>query len=339
MRKGKKRVVMAMCFLCLLLLTACKDNQADETKTVVYKIGNTSVTYGEFYIYAQTIKEDYQKTYGNGVWSLELSTDDGMNTVKEITIQDLVDDINRVKVLIHQAEDLKIALSDNEKEEAQSLADTFFSGLTEKDKKESEVTKDLVAQVIEENMLAEKVYHQKIDEYDFEISEEEARMTTFYDMVFECYRIKEDGSVEEYTDEKKELQLEKANEALASLAQEEDVTYDDIVKKYALEYSAEHTMSKTEMIEEYGETIANKLLALTDGEISVVIESKYGYHVFKMLQSNDEELTKKNKADIIEKKQHEYFASVYKDWLKKYDSKFHFEEDVNMEAIAKFKFE
>lgn len=338
MQKGKKIVVWLLTAVCLISLSACGKKQEENTGTVVYEFGDSVVTYGEFYIYAKTVEEDYQKSYGNGIWSLELTTDEGTSTVKDITVKDVVSDINRVKVLVDQAEDLKVALSNNEKAEAENAADKFYSGLTEQDKEVSEITKPIVVQVMEENMLAKKVYDAKIAEYDFEISEEEARMTTFYDMVFECYSVQKDGTVEEYTEEKKAIQLEKANEALSSIAQGEDVTYEDIVDKYKLEYSASYTMSKTEMIEEYGESVADKLLALVDGEVSTVVESKYGYHIFKMIKSNDEELTKKNKEEIIAKKQKEYFNGVYVDWLKKYDSKFNFEEDVDMTVIQRFDF-
>lgn len=339
MRKGKKILVFFMTAVCLFTLAACDKQQEQVEGTIVYEFGDAVITYGEFFIYAKTVEEDYQKTYGNGIWSLDITTDTGTSTVKDITIQDLIYDINRVKVLISQAEDMKLALSDNEKAEAENAANTFYSGLTEEDKKTSEVTKEIVTQVMEENMLAKKVYDAKIAEYDFEISEEEARMTTFYDMVFECYTMKEDGSVEEFTEEKKATQLEKANEALSSIAQGEDVSCEDIVDKYNLKYSDTYTMSKTEMIEEYGESVTDKLLALTDGEISVVVQSEYGYHIFKMIQSNNEELTKKNKEEIIAKKQKEYFNGVYEEWLKEYDAKFHFNEDVDMTAIEKFDFE
>lgn len=339
MQKGKILWIMVLGILSTCMCTACKSQQPDNVGTIVYEIGDVYVSYGEFYIYAQTVKEDYQKTYGKGIWSLELSTNDGTSTVKEVTITDLIDDINRVKVLNDRAEELKVVLSENEKAQAENAAATFYSGLTEEDCKKSEVTKELVVQVIEENMLAQKVYNQVISEYDFEISEEEARMTTFYDMVFENYNIKEDGSVSEYTEEKKAIQYEKAQEALLTLAEQEDITFDDVVAKYNLEYSALYTMSKTEMIEEYGETIADKLLALTDGEVSSVVESQYGYHIFKMIMANDEDLTKKNKEAIITQKQKEYFNSIYEEWLKKYDSKFDYTQDVDMEAIKKFDFE
>lgn len=336
MRYGKKLLAVILSVVCMMSFTACgKEKEFEEN--VIYEFGNSTVTYGEFYIYAKTVEEDYRQAYGSGVWSLELNTDEGKSTLREVTIRDIISSINRVKVLVAQAEDMKISLSENEKAEAENLAGTFYKGLTEKDREETEITKALVVQAVEENMIAEKVYEQVLSEHEFEISEEEARMTTFYDMVFECYKVKKDGTVKEYSEEKKEAQLEKANNALASLAQEEDASYELIVDKYNLEYSSTYTMSRTQLIEEYGESIAEKILELSDGEISTVIESEYGYHIFKMLKAKDDELTKKNKEEIVTKNQKEYFATVYEDWLKHYDSRFSMEE-VNMELVNRFPF-
>ncbi len=338
MQYKKRLLAIFLSVLCIWTFAACGKDETEDIQNIVYKFGDCTITFGEFYVYAKTVEEDYQKTYGNGVWSLELTTDDGKSTVRDVTIKDLINNINRIKVLTSQAEDMNIFLSDGEKAEAENTAAAFYKGLTEKDRAETEVTKEIVIQVIEENMIAEKVYNQMISDYDFEISEEEARMTTFYDMVFECHRVKKDGSVEEYTDEKKATQLEKANEALSSLAQEEDVSYDTIVDKYNLEYSGSYTMSRTDMIEEYGESITEKILALSDGEVSTVIQSEYGYHIFKMLQANDQELTKKNKEAIIAKKQKEYFSGVYEEWLKHFDSHFNISEDVDMKLVNRFPF-
>ena len=338
MRFGKQMAVMLLCICCLMSLVACDKKEEVDVAQVVYEYGDSVVTYGEFYIYAKTVEEDYRKAYGNGIWSLELSTDEGKSSVKDVTIKDIIYNINRVKVLVKQAEDMEIVLSEKELAEVENAAATFFAGLTEKDIKETEVTKELARQVMEENILAEKVYKQTIAEHEFEISEEEARMTTFCDMVFECYKVKQDGSVEEYTEEKKATQLERANEALSTLAQDEEMTYEMIVDKYDLQYAATYTMSRTELIEEYGESITDKILTLSDGEVSVVVESEYGYHIFKMLQSKDEELTKKNKESIISQMQKEYFNGVYGDWAKKYDSRFSFDEDVNKELTDKFPF-
>lgn len=338
MRFARKMATFILSVLCVLCVVGCDKTEETETAKIVYEYGDEVITFGEYYIYARTVQEDYQETYGNGIWSLEVSTDEGKSRVDNVTIQDIIYNINRVKVLVAQAEDMEISLSDKERTEAKTVADTFYAGLTEKDIEKTEITPEIVYQVVEENMLAEEVYRQALAEHEFEISEEEARMTTFCDMVFECYSVKQDGSVEEYTDEKKATQLEKANEALATLATDEEMTYEMIVDKYDLEYAATYTMSRTELIEEYGESTTSKILSLADGEVSVVIESEYGYHIFKMLQSKDEELTKKNKEEIIEQMQKEYFNGVFEEWSKKYDSRFNYQEDVNMELANMFPF-
>ena len=339
MKVRNPSILICVMMVCALLVTACgKQEVEEEPVSVVYRFGSDDITYGEYYIYAKTIEEDYRKSYGNGVWDLELKVDDKSRTVREITIDDIIEDINRVKILSSHAEDYSIALTDNERAEAENRAEAFYGGLTEKDIEDTELTKQIVCKVIEENMLAGKVYEQVLSDYDFEISDEEARMITFYDMVFECYSLEKDGSVKEYTDEKKALQLEKANEALESLAKDEGAEYDDIVDKYSLSYSSEYTMSKTELIEEYGEDVANSILKLSNGEVSVVIETQYGYHLFKMIESSNEELTKENKRQIIATKQKEYFNGVYADWLKEYDPHFDINKNVNMELAGRFPF-
>ncbi|MBR1866750.1 MAG: peptidyl-prolyl cis-trans isomerase [Lachnospiraceae bacterium] len=335
----QKRVwMMVLCIWCVVLLMACGKKETEEDVQVVYRFGGAEVTYGEFYIYAKTVEEDYQKAYGNGIWSLELTTTDGKSTVRDVTRQDIVANMNRVKVLAAQAEDMNLSLGEAERAEAEDTATAFYNGLTEADLAETEITRELVTQVIEDNMLAKKVYDRILSEYDFEISEEEARMTTFFDMVFECYSVKKDGTVEEYTEEKKATQLQRANEALSSLAQDEDVSYESIVEKYHLEYADTYTMSRTELVESYGEDVAELILNLQDGEVSTVIQSQYGYHIFKMIQAKDDELTKKNKEEIIAAKQKEYFNGVYEEWLKHYDSHFNADTDVNQELINRFPF-
>lgn len=336
---SRKRIWFVMaCILCFGMLAAC-GKQEETQQTIVYEFGDSSISYGEFYIYARTVQEDYQKIYGEGIWSLELTTDDGSKSMKDVTIEDIVSDINHVKVLVAQAPDFDIVLSEEEQEEAARQAEEFYSGLTKNDIASAELTQDIVETVICENMIARKVYEKVIEECDFEISDEEAKMMTFYDIVFECYKANKDGTVEEFTEEKKAIQLEKANEALASLAQEEDVTYESIVDTYNLSYSGSYTMSKAEIVEEYGESVADKILELSDGEVSSVISSEYGYHIFKMITAKEEELTKKHKQEIIMQMQKEYFNEIYKDWEKKYDSHFSIKLDVDMQALEAFPFE
>ncbi len=336
MYNKKRRCMLVFGILCMCVLTACGKKTTQEDPNVLYEFGGLPITYGEFYIYAKTIEEDYQKTYGNGIWNVELETENGKQSVRDVTVNDIISDINRVKVMAAHAEESNLLLEQSEQEEIENIADSFYKGLTEADIKETEITKELVIQVLEENMLAGKVYDQMISDYDFEISDEEARMSTFSD-IFECYSEELDGTIKEFSDEKKATQLEKANEAISSLAQDEKATYDSIIDKYHLKYADTYTMSKTDMVKEYGEFVTDQILSLSDGEVSSVVESQYGYHIFKMIKGNNEELTKKNKEAIIATMKKEYFNGVYAEWLQKYDPRFKM-ENVNMELIRDFPF-
>lgn len=333
----KKTIILILTILCVSLFTGC-EQEVETEKTVVYEFGDSLITYGEFYVYGRTIQEDYQKTYGDGVWDLELTTDEGTKSMRTVTLEDIVSDINRVKVMVAHAQELEVKLTKEEKEEARVQAETFYKGLTHKDIDLAELDLETVITVVEENMLAEKVYEQVIVDCDFEVSDEEARMSTFYDIVFECYEEKKDGSVEEFSQEKKDLQYEKASEALATLAQGDEVTYESIVEKYNLKYSNSYTMRRADIVEEYGETVADRILELSEGEVSAVIESEYGYHIFKMITPNDEELTKKNKIEIVDQMKKDYFDDIYEKWEKKYDSHFDMDTDVNKEVTKEFPF-
>ena len=309
-----KIILLSMC--CLGLITGCINNYNKN------KINNSEIDYNNNEERKENVT-NLKVTINDKTYILNL---DSNKTAQEF--------INLLPQQFTMSE-----LNDNENAEIENKSEAFYNGLTDADIRETEITKDIVSRVMTENMLASKVYDQVLADYDFEISDEEARMITFYDMVFECYELKKDGSVSEYSPEKKALQLERANEALSSLAEEEGTSFKSIVDKYHLQYSAEYTMSKSELIEEYGDNVAKDILALSDGEVSMVIETQYGYHLFKMQKSNNEELTKENKQQIIISKQKEYFNGVYEEWVKQYDAHFNEEKDVNYVLAGQFPFE
>ncbi len=100
MQYKKRLLAIFLSVLCIWTFAACGKDETEDIQNIVYKFGDCTITFGEFYVYAKTVEEDYQKTYGNGVWSLELTTDDGKSTVRDVTIKDLINNINRIKVYI-----------------------------------------------------------------------------------------------------------------------------------------------------------------------------------------------------------------------------------------------
>ena len=70
MKYTKRALAVCMSVIFAVGLAGC-GKKTEDTANVVYQFGDCDVTYGEYYIYGKTVEEDYQKTYGNGVWEKE----------------------------------------------------------------------------------------------------------------------------------------------------------------------------------------------------------------------------------------------------------------------------
>ena len=81
MKYTKRIAAICMGLVFVISLAGCGKKKVQDAANVVYEFGDDSITYGEYFIYGKTIEEDYQKTYGSGVWNLEMKTDAGTQTV------------------------------------------------------------------------------------------------------------------------------------------------------------------------------------------------------------------------------------------------------------------
>jgi hypothetical protein len=344
----KKRIQPIICMLVFMLgllgLAGCgQKNDSEEAAEVVFSFNGQDVTLGEVYIYAKTVQEDYVATYGSDVWSMEVTLEDGSTAkLEEVTRQDIIDDIVRVKVLCVKANDMGIALTETEKEATLSEADSFWRDLTDEQIQSMQLTEELVQETLLENALADKTYQSIISQAEIEVSDETARETTFYDMYFECYQEDENGNIEAYSDEDKQLQYEKALQAYSTLIDpigtEWTGNIESLAEYYGLEHSSYYTMTPEKIEEVYGEDICEDLYKLEDGSYSLVTETEYGYHIFYMQALTDREATDANKAKLTKEKEQSYFAEQYDQWMKDVDKKFSYEDSVDMEVYGQIVF-
>lgn len=343
MRKRKLIYVLICCMLCAFFI-GCDEKKpeeiVEETGTVVFQYGDNIVTKDEVYIYICTIKERYEMQYGEDVWQLSLpaSNGDGEVSMVDLTRQEVVEEIINVKTLTAHAEEFGVELSEAEQAEIDKKAQEFYSGLTDADIDSMELTEDKVRQVMYENALAEAVETKILEDNPVEISDEQARMTTFYDMYFECYTIAEDGTVVPYTDEERKQQYDNALQACSTLATasiDEDKDAQNIEKLaeyYKLSQAKEQTLSSADILEIYGEDIYKLLYSMNNGDYSTVIESEYGYHVFQMLALTDKRATDGRKDVMREEAIKEQLASRLEKWQKEIDAGFDYPASVDMEV-------
>lgn len=336
------QVVLAL--LLVLCLTGCgEEGNNDVEYDTVFTFDGTGISLGETYIYAKTVQEDYVSTYGEDVWSMEVTLEDGSTkNMAEVTREDIIWDIVRVKMLLKQAEDRNITLTEEEKEKAIAQSEDFWKNLTDEQIQEMQLSEEMVQNILIENALAQKTYLEILSRAEIEVSDEDARETTFYDMYFECYSEDGNGNIVPYTEEEKRIQYEKALQAYSTLIDpidtEANVNIESLSEYYDLDHSSYYTMTPEEIENVYGTDIYENLYKLDDGSFSLVTETEYGYHIFYMTALTDREATDKNKATMTAALEKAYFDDQFQSWLKKTDKKFSYEESVNMEVYEKIPF-
>lgn len=341
-KKGYKRIRLCLLiFIVGICLMGCGEQEITDTSVLkVFSLGKDKVYLDEVWIYAKTVIEGYEQKYGSQVWAIETEDSEGkVRTMEDITREDIIEDIRCTKILASKAEEYKVSLSDSEMEEAATQAAAFYNNLSDAQIANMGINQNTVQQVFQDNMLADKVYDKVLSEGNVEVSDEEARMTTIYDMYFACYREDSAGNIEVYSDEEKTQQKANADEALQLLDDPENPSdYDAIVSKYGLLYGGSRTMSYADLVSEYGEELVTTLYAMENGSHTTVVETEYGYHIIGMVALTDSEATSENKQGLLEARQKDYFAAVYEEWSQAVDKNWDYSKDVDQTVYGKIIF-
>ena len=345
-----KKISLLSIVLCMMIfvITGCNDktDNKNETKdsTVVFQYGDNIVTKAEVWLYINTVKERYEKQYGQDVWELALPEDNnGEVSMADLTREEVVSEIVKVKTLCAHAEDYDVTLTEKEIADIDADAKAFYDGLTDEEIDSMDMTPEKVNQVMTENLTAKKVADKILEASPIEISDEQARETTFYDMYFECYDIDDKGVIVPYDAEHKRQQYEQALNACSTLATAQLDNNDDaesiekLSEYYNLEYAGEHTMTPEEILETYGEAIYNTLYGMKNGDYSTVVESEYGYHVFLMIALTDADATAMKKEQMTREAIDGQLADTIETWKKVIDSDFAYPDSVNMDVYDTIK--
>ncbi len=342
-RRCKRNLTIMLSLILMFIVTGCgkeekKKEEVSYNGTLVFTYGNNYVTKGEVYIYLMTISERYVSQYGEAVWETMLPMEGTEETIpmEEAVKQETVEEIVRVKTLVAQAEDFKVVLTEADQARIHEDAELFFHGLTDDNIAKMELDEDVIYKVYSENEIANRVKEQLLYDDPVEISDEEARMTTFYDMYFHCYGVDENGVMTPYTEEEKKIQYENALSACSTLATaniDENQEAENIAKLaeyYKLTEAGEYTMSPQDILDVYGENVHDFLYSMEPGDYSAVMETEYGYHVFQMIELTDQRATQARKEAMTEEAINEQLASNLDKWQKKIDSDFAYPESIDM---------
>lgn len=317
----------------LLNLTGCKDktegqkaavtptpsvqgakdySDTEDTKAnrgdLVVTIGNNKVYFNEAMLYVQFMKAQYESYFGDQIWSYNLGNN---TTFEDKAKEEVLNLITQTKIILDKSSGYNVALSEEEEAAVQEKAANYFDGITEEDKEKYGFTEDLVRKFYRENAIYQKVYDAVTMDVDTDVSDEEAKQITV-DQILIKTTVQKNGVDEPMTEAEKKTAYNRA----AALLKDAKKTSD--FKKFAEanteDTGVEYTFGKGDMVKEF----ENAAFALKTGELSAVIESKYGYHIIYCVNDFDKDATLEKKEKIIEDRQNELFKKLYDQWSNNY---------------------
>ena len=195
-------------------------------------------------------------------------------------------ELAQVKIMTLLAQEKEITLEKKEEERVSAAAKEYFSTLNETEKDLLGVDEKCIAQMYRDYALAEKVYHEIVDNVNPEISDDEARTITVLSIRTE--------------------DLAAAQEVLAK-TQEEDAVFETLAELYSEDTAISYSFGKGEVEPVIEEAAFN----LGKNEISDIIEAQDGYYILKCTSTFEEEQTQLNKIKIAENRRNEAFSAEY----------------------------
>lgn len=308
----KRRFAALFLVFCMLapVLGGCGGKETD-TKVILYtgfkkdevfRIETMSCMLPEVMVYLTNTQDQYENAFGSQIWQTNLGDVSLEDNIKETVLAQLA----QIKTMNLLAQRHGVQLDEEELALTEEAADTYYSSLNQTEREVMQVDREVIAQLYAEFALANKVYEYIIKDINPEISDDEARTITVQHILIRTYVQDGTGKKIEFSNKDKKEAYERAKEILA-LAMEEGADFEELVLNYSEGDKGNYSFGKGETDPAFEEAAFN----LEKGEISDIIETRYGYHIIKCINTFNREETDANKIKIVEKRKEEVFGQEY----------------------------
>lgn len=296
--------------LCAGILCGCSQNAGAGTKVVlttgfnkdeVFRIETISCSLPELMVYLTNIQNRYESVYGEEIWSTNVDGVTLEQNVKDIALAQIA----RIKTMNLMAKQYNVELSDEEKAKVENAASTYYNSLNATEVEQMGVSEKTISDLYTEFALAEKVYQYTIKDINPEISDDEARTITVQHILIKTYALDGTGKKIEYTQHAKEDAYREACEVLELAREGED--FDELIRHYSEDDKSTYSFGKGDMDAAFETAAFN----LGKDEISDIVETEFGYHIIKCLNTFNKEETDVNKIKIVDQRRAEAFGQEY----------------------------
>ena len=293
------------------ILTGCRNGDgAIGTKVVlttgfdkdeIFRIETSVCSLPEIMVYLTNIQNRYESVYGEEIWNTNVDGVTLEQNVKDIALAQIA----RIKTMNLMAEQYEVELSDEENAQVENAANAYYNSLDDTEKELMGVSEKTIRNLYAEFALAEKVYQYTIRDINPEISDDEARTITVQHILIKTYALDGTGKKIVYTQRARESAYKEACEVLELAQEGED--FDELIRRYSEDDKSTYSFGKGEMDAAFETAAFN----LGKDEISDIVETEFGYHIIKCLNTFNREETDANKIKIVDQRRAEAFGQEY----------------------------
>lgn len=272
---------------------------------VVFKIEDTKCTTSEVLVYLVNTENIYDEIFGEKIWQVPFS--DG--TVESQYKESILARLAQIKAMNLYAKKIGVELSINDETAVKGAAREYYESLTPQEKELLQVDLDTIERMYREYAVANKLYEHVTESVNPEISDDEARTVTVRSILIKTYGIDGSGNRIEYSPEMRDDAMRRAYDIQASIKAGEE--FEILAADYNEDEKSSYSFSRGVMPKAIEEAAFN----LSEGEVSDVIQTEYGFHIIKVITNFDEEQTDLNKQVIVKSRKQQTFTDTYDEYI------------------------
>ena len=300
-------------FIPALFLSGCSSGTlptevvltSDFIEDEVFRLEGHPCMKNEIMVYLANSENQYSEVFGSRIWSVPV----GDGTLEDSYKDNILARIAQIKTMNLLAAEYEVVLDEEEDAKVKAAAREYFDSLSQAEKDYLDIDMDTIVRLYSEFAIANKLYETITRDINPEISDDEARTITVKTILVKTYRVDENGTRIEYTDEEKKSALSRIAQIRQKL--NDGVAFEVLAADYNEDVKDEYSFGRGVMPPEFEEAAFN----LGEGEVSDIVETDYGYHLIYCVTTFNPEETDANKEKIVEKRKQEAFDQVYNSFV------------------------